>query len=213
MSTAAAAAKKALRKEIGDRTAKLDEAHIMKQSRCCQQAVLDSEEYQSAERLSIYLAMPSGEMQTDLIVRDALNRDKKVFVPFLYSITNSSGKPTKSKIMDMLRLNTIQEFEGLQKDSWGIPSLAAETVDAHENALGGLGLSFDSNGSNRLSDTATEGGLDLMIVPGVAFDASMARLGHGAGFYDKFLTRLSVTRPSRRPSLGKPVYACTCMSM
>ena len=206
MTTEAQAAKKALRKEIKTKLSSLDEVTIASQSKEAQNVLLNLREYKNAESLSIYLSMPAAETQTDLLVKDALLSGKKVFVPFLYSPSQeASGGGKRRKVMDMLRLNSLEEYENLARDAWGIPSLSAESVSDRENAMGGKGLTLVSDGT--IGNREDLGGLDLVVVPAVAFDAQMNRLGHGAGFYDAFLARLCDQGKRPKPYLGKSVFA------
>jgi 5-formyltetrahydrofolate cyclo-ligase len=119
--------------------------------------------------------MPSGELSTTGIVKDALQRGKNVYIPYIHT-------QDKTSIMDMFALGSISEFESLQPDKWGIPSLLATQIEGRPNGL--------------------IQGLDLIVMPGVAFDHGFRRLGHGKGYYDHFLTRYSkATR--KMPFLGK----------
>jgi len=206
MTTEAQAAKKALRKEIKTRLSSLDESEITTQSEQAQKVILNLDQYKQAKSLSIYLSMPAAEAQTDLLVRDALRSGKQVFVPFLYAPSQNftAGGGKQKKVMDLLRLDSESEYDGLSKDAWGIPSLGADSVGNRVNAMGGKGLTL---AGDRVTDRKSEddvGGLDLVVVPAVAFDAHLDRLGHGAGFYDAFLTRFCSQGKRTKPYLSEP---------
>jgi 5-formyltetrahydrofolate cyclo-ligase len=202
MTTEAQNAKKALRKEIKTKLSSLDKDTIAEQSNEAQNVLLSLSEYKKAKSLSIYLSMPASEAQTDLLVKDALLSGKKVFVPFLYSPSQEPSEGGKKrKVMDMLRLNSLEEYENLARDAWGIPSLSADSVNDRENSMGGKGLTLVGDRGTGNEDDL--GGLDLVVVPAVAFDAQMNRLGHGAGFYDAFLARLCDQGKRPKPYLGK----------
>lgn len=44
-------------------------------------------------------------------------------------------------------------------------------------------------------------GVDLFLIPGVAFTRSGGRMGHGMGYYDKYLRRHLATYPNKKTTL------------
>lgn len=142
-------------------------------------------EYRNAKRISVYLSMPQGEISTTGIVRDALASGKEVFIPYIHSIEAGLAQP-KVSVMDMLSLNSMEEFESLTPDKWGIPSLSEASVPTKRNCFGGYGVE-----TTRPRNPGEISGLDLIVMPGMAFDVNLRRLGHGKGYYDHFLNRYS----------------------
>lgn len=147
--------------------------------------------------VSVYLNMPKGEVETwpntliwlfDEEANDE-DEDKKKYS----SATSSHPRPlvyvpkvvgSKSQDMLMLRVDSteqIRSFRGTNR--WKImePSEeeAMEMIDAFDDALSSSEL------------------IDLILVPGVAFDRQCRRLGHGKGYYDAFLDRLNRLREKR----------------
>ncbi|KAJ5610003.1 5-formyltetrahydrofolate cyclo-ligase [Penicillium lagena] len=159
-------AKRDLRKRMRQILGQIPATAIAQQSRVATQRFLSLAEYQNARSIAVYLSMPAGELSTTGIVHDALQRGKQVYIPYIYPVDSTS-------VMAMLSLASVAELEALQPDRWGIPSLLPAQVAGRPDCF------------------ATATGLDLIVMPGMAFDQGFRRLGHGKGYYDHFLTRYS----------------------
>lgn len=133
--------------------------------------ILKLKEYQDARSISIFLSMPGKEVSTREIALHAFANRKFVFIPYIHA-----GTEPKSKVISMLQLRDENDLDSLKPDAWGIPSLEPDSVDERQNALGGMG-----------TIPGAAPALDLILMPAVAFDQSHSRLGHGMGFYDRYL--------------------------
>ena len=71
--------------------------------------------------------------------------------------------------MDMVRVYSLDDLDSLPMTKWNIRQ-----------------LSFDD--SNR---EIANNDIDLIVVPGLGFSLDGSRLGHGKGFYDKYLNSLN----------------------
>ena len=133
--------------------------------------------------------MPKGEVVTRAIVKDALQNGKKIFVPYIYeSRIQVQSKPHSA--MDMVSLHSQSDYEALEPDAWGIPSVAENSLAERSQVLD-LSSPVSEVVDNSENVSSSRGSeprrLDLIIMPGVAFDRGLGRLGHGKGFYDCFL--------------------------
>lgn len=197
--------KRELRKDMKDILSSLTGNEIKRQSLAATRYLVESlPQYQESKAVAIFMSMPTGELQTDAIVRHALASSKKVYIPYIYK-TDESTNGQSTSVMDMMLLRDEADYAALTPDRWGIPSLEASGVDERINCFGGRGRTHGGVGNMHGI------GLDLVLVPGVAFDRHMNRLGHGKGYYDKFLSQYSTLAAGQdghafKPFLGMPLY-------
>lgn len=100
------------------------------------------------------------ETATDRILRDAINH-KQAFVP----VTIQHPRPDRCE----LQISPVSSLQELRQGSFHISE--PRQPDFKEN----LRLDIDP---------------DLLLVPGVAFSEDKNRLGHGEGYFDRYLASL-----------------------
>lgn len=164
------AQKQALRKQIRSRVRELCNDEIATQSAQVWQRLFELPEYQQAKSVGLFLSMPKHEINTDAALSDAIRNKKRVYVPEV-------GKNFELADMELIQVILPENESGdtifhttWPRNKWNIPE-PPETME-------------------RVA--AQVGDIDLLVVPGLAFDAKGGRLGQGKGYYDRFISRMRV---------------------
>ncbi|XP_076826156.1 5-formyltetrahydrofolate cyclo-ligase-like [Clavelina lepadiformis] len=90
--------------------------------------------------------------------------------------------------MDMVKLDSLEDYDSLPVTSWNIKQPLDED-NTRENAC-------------------ETGGLDLIIVPGLGFSNLGHRLGHGKGYYDTYIDKISKINKPYLIGLAFTVQMC-----
>ncbi|KAL7421663.1 hypothetical protein Q5752_003432 [Cryptotrichosporon argae] len=179
------AAKATLRKSMLRTLKALPDADVARESRLVADALVQQDFFKRAGSVACYLSMARGELRTDAIVSEILRQGKALYTPYL---------PPDGD-MRMLRLYSPADLAACPTDKWGILDPGSSRRDTGERREDVFDASADK--------------LDLVLLPGVAFDETCERLGRGKAFYDTFLS--SYTAAKARPLLVALALDCQLM--
>lgn len=173
--------KREVRKEILSRLRSQEESERITKSRSIKEKLFSLPEFIQARCVMFFVSF-DGEVDTVAMIRDAQQMGKKVAVPVIcveshVASGNLPQKPTKENCCATQHLEEKQLIASLLNNSDNELSPGPYGVlQPREADI--LELSLDD--------------IDLVIVPGVAFDKKGNRLGRGKGYYDRFLKDLTV---------------------
>ncbi|OCF34553.1 5-formyltetrahydrofolate cyclo-ligase [Kwoniella heveanensis BCC8398] len=202
MSTAATfALKSSLRKGMLKTLKGMSDGDVQRQSESVLRILKEQEFFNKARSVGCYLSMKHGELRTDGIVDHLLQRGKSLYTPYipphqskpnfrssLDAPKGSSKLPSVSEVqatepeMKMLKLYNPADLAACPLDKWGILDPGLERRDVE--------------GTLRDDSMEVDEPLDLILIPGVAFDEECNRLGRGKAYYDRFLLSYTSKKPS-----------------
>ena len=155
---------------------KLDASHKREQDSAIMQQLFALDEWHRTTMVYGFVPQPS-EVDICAALQDAWQRHIPVALPRVNNETRRLDWYRVSAIDDFARrvADGSLEVYGFAKSSYGIwePTNAFEQVYVDEGSANSVG-----------ADAAL---LSLALVPGLFFDETGFRVGHGCGFYDKFL--------------------------
>ncbi|KAI8622143.1 5-formyltetrahydrofolate cyclo-ligase [Chytriomyces sp. MP71] len=149
--------KKALRSTVKQQLSLLPQSSVLHQSAQIAQLLFQTREYQAAKNVSVYV---SKEGASEIATDEII----------AHILASGRGcfipRCVSRTKMEMVRLQSLDDLASLPLNRMGIrePVLTEKRETMYE-----------------------AGGADLIVMPLLAFDAQGWRIGHGAGYYDRFL--------------------------
>ncbi len=146
-----------LRREGIRARSEMDPEEVRRKSELIARQILESPEYQAADLILLYCALP-GEVHLDVLAEQAEKDGKEVAWP---------------RCMDQEHMEAFipESEDSFVQGTFGVMEPDPET-----------------------SETVDPERIDLVICPGTVFDEKCDRIGMGAGYFDRFLTRCSHAR-------------------
>ncbi|XP_074316951.1 5-formyltetrahydrofolate cyclo-ligase, mitochondrial [Silene latifolia] len=163
--------KKILRSKVKKSLREMTPSQRSHEDDVIQRLVLDAPWLKSSKRLCAYISCrPLREVDTS-----------KILAEILQSSDKDSGDKLAEKKLYVPRVED-KKCHMRMLNITGMDDLIANSMDILEPA------GIDSHGNEREDVMQTTQPVDLMILPGLAFDKSGRRLGRGGGYYDTFLS-------------------------
>ena len=155
--------KEQLRKEIKEMLGALTEDYRSGASATIAVNALAMPELRKAKRVLAYFSVGS-EPGTLAIISKLIDDGKTVCLPRCIDL-DEEGKRTGA--VDAMEARRIKSFDDLTAGAYGIPEPKEDT------------------------EVVPPQKIDLIILPCLSCDRNCNRIGHGAGYYDKYLTKVN----------------------
>ncbi|XP_022902162.1 5-formyltetrahydrofolate cyclo-ligase-like [Onthophagus taurus] len=154
-------AKRILRREVAFLLSVLSKDDKRNQETSIYNKIFALPQFKNATRIATYISTEL-EVDTEPIISYALENNKLCFVP-RYKF--------RKKQMDMVQLDCLKDLEIIK---------SRKCNNVH-----------NVRHSDVRIDALDSGGLDLIIVSGLAYTKHGKRLGHGGGYFDTYLKRIN----------------------
>ena len=159
--------KREVRKQVTDLKNALTKEQVASWSKTLKERFCALDAYKQAQCIYFYMTY-NNEVQTSAMIEQAIADGKRAAVPITLAsgeTKSADGKP-KRDYMEFVYLKSLSECSA---GYMGIPEPEESLIKAEPERI------------------ANEKEV-LILMPGLAFDRSMNRIGYGGGFYDKYLS-------------------------